>query len=94
MTRYANCAKHLQRHRLIYAWIARSPGRCGCTSPHSSGDTTYNNLLLALLMGGGNVYDDLLTRNKDLRLIDSFYTFGGIFGKNEIEESFNMSEWK
>jgi hypothetical protein len=92
--RYANCAKHLQRHRLICAWIARSPGRCGCTSPHSSGDMTYNNLLLALLMGGGNVYDDLLTRNKDLRLTDSFYTFGGIFGKNEIEEFFNMSQWK
>jgi hypothetical protein len=55
---------------------------------------TYNNLLLALLMGGGNVYDDLLTRNKDLRLTDSFYTFGGIFGKNEIEEFFNMSQWK
>jgi hypothetical protein len=55
---------------------------------------TYNNLLLALLTGGGNVYDDLLTRNKDLRLMDSFYTFGGIFGKNEIEEFFNTSYWK
>jgi hypothetical protein len=55
---------------------------------------TYNNLLLALLMGGGNVYNDLLTRNKDLRVMDSFYTFGGIFGKNEIEEFFNMCQWK
>jgi hypothetical protein len=68
--------------------------KCGCTSPHSFGDMTYNNLLLALLMGGGNVYNDLLTRNKYLRLMDSFYTFGGIFGKNEIEEFFNMCQWK
>jgi hypothetical protein len=43
-------------------------------------------------MGGGNVYDDLLTRNKDLRLMDSFYTFSEIFGKNEIGESFSMSQ--
>jgi hypothetical protein len=52
-------------------------------SPHSSEDMTYNNFLLALLMGGGNVYDDLLTRNKDLRLMDSFYNFGGILERTK-----------
>jgi hypothetical protein len=45
-------------------------------------------------MGSRNVYDDLLTRNKDLILMDSFYTFGGIFGKNEIGESFSISQCK
>jgi hypothetical protein len=51
-------------------------------------------LLLILLMGGGNVYDDLLTKNKGLKLMASFFTFGGIFGKNQIEESFNRSHWR
>jgi hypothetical protein len=45
-------------------------------------------------MGGGNVYDDLLTKSKGLKLMASFFTFGGIFGKNEIEESFNRSHWR
>jgi hypothetical protein len=63
MIRYANCAKPLQRHRLTCTWIAHSPGRCGCTSPPSYRDKIYNNLLNVLLMGGGSVYDDLLTKN-------------------------------
>jgi hypothetical protein len=42
----------------------------------------------------GNVYGGLSTRNKGLLSTGSFYTFGGIFEKNEIEEPFSMSQWK
>jgi hypothetical protein len=45
-------------------------------------------------MGGRNVYDDLLTKKKGPKSMASFFNFGGIFGKNEIEESFDRSHWK
>jgi hypothetical protein len=76
--------------------LGLSVHRGGVGAPHHPTTETRftTSLCTYLLMDGGNVYDDLLTKDKGLKLMASSFTFGGIFGKDEIEESFNRSHWR